>query len=256
MVDTGKLKKIARPVFTTGDSYVIVDEPGEKIYVWMGSKCSVDEKGAAALEAQHIDEGELFNGKAKVVAIDQGDETPEFLVKIGGLKVLNKNLAKSMLKDVSTGEFAMESEHVKALYKVSSEEFDGINAMKSVQVPFKKNSLDSDDVMVADLGVDIWVWQGKNCNVKEKVRGIQIAREFDADRAGAQRPRVFIEGDVDENEFLEIFESKFPQSESRVKDLKLEAFDEATPVISPKKEKKGGLCIIFMGIMGLALLLL
>ena len=42
----------------------------------------------------------------------------------------------------------------------------------------------------------------------------------------------------------------------KVKDLKLEVFDEEKPVISSKKEKKGGLCIIFVGIFCLALLLL
>ena len=256
MIDKGNLKKIARPVFTTGDSYVIVDKLHEKIYVWLGSKCSTDEKGAAAVQARSIDEGEEFNGRAKTITFDEGDESAEFITLLGGLKVLDKNLAKSMLKDVTTGEFAWESEHVNALYKISSEEFGGINAIKAVQVPFEKKALDSDDVMIADLGVDIWVWQGKNCNVKEKVKGIQIAREFDIDRAGAQRPKVFIEGDVDEAKFLAIFEGILPQSESRVQDLKLEVFQEKPQKIPSKKEKKSGLCIIFMGIMFIALVLL
>ena len=51
MIDKGTLKKIARPVFTTGDCYVIVDKLNEKIYIWLGSKCSTDEKGAAAMQA-------------------------------------------------------------------------------------------------------------------------------------------------------------------------------------------------------------
>ncbi|UYP46282.1 hypothetical protein NEF87_002567 [Candidatus Lokiarchaeum ossiferum] len=255
-IDKGNLKKIARPVFTTGDSYVIVDKLHEKIYIWLGSKCSADEKGAAAVQARGIDEGDEFNGGAKILTYDEGDEPAELVTFLGGLKVLDKNLATSMLKDVSTGEFAWESDHVNALYKISSEEFDGINAIKAVQVPFEKSSLDSDDVMIADLGVDIWVWQGKSCNVKEKVKGIQIAREFDIDRAGAQRPKVFIEGDIDEDEFLGIFEGKLPQSESRVQDLKLETFDQKPQKIPLKKEKKSGLCIIVMGSMFVAIMLL
>lgn len=255
-IDKGNIKKIARPVFTTGDSYVIVDKLHEKIYIWLGSKCSTDEKGAAAVQARGIDESDEFNGSAKILTYDEGDEPAEFVALLGGLKVLDKNLAKSMLKDVSTGEFAWESDHVNALYKISSEEFEGINAMKAMQVPFEKSSLDSDDVMIADLGVDIWVWQGKSCNVKEKVKGIQIAREFDIDRAGAQRPKVFIEGDVDEEEFLGIFEGKLPQSESRVQDLKLEAYDQTPQKIPPKKEKKSGLCIAVMGMLSIAIIIL
>jgi Gelsolin repeat len=254
MVKTGKLVKIRKPVFTTGDAYIAVDVPGKMIYIWLGSKCSTDEKGVAAVEARRIDDSDLFRGIAKIVTYDQGDEPPQLLAKLEGLKIIDKNLAKSMLKDVTTGEFAFEKEHVNALYKVSSEEFEGINAIKYVQVPFKKSSLDSDDCMIADLGVDIWVWQGNKSNVKEKVKAIQFAREFDADRAGAQRPEVFIEGDVDEKKFLGIFEGRLPKSESKIKDIKLEKFDEQTK--AEKKKKKKGFCSVFIAVFAIFALLI
>ncbi|MCK5347258.1 MAG: hypothetical protein KAR20_27805, partial [Candidatus Heimdallarchaeota archaeon] len=195
MIKEGALVLIQKAIFTTGDSYLVVDEPAKKIYIWLGSKCSVDEKGVAAVEARRIDDGQVFNGAAKIITYDEGDESPEFLAKMGGLKILDKNLAKSMLKDVNTGEFAGQADHVNALYRISSEEFEGINAMKFVQVPFDKASLDPEDCFIADLGVDIWVWQGSQSNIKEKVKAGQWAREFDVDRAGAQRPRIFMDGD-------------------------------------------------------------
>jgi len=234
MVKNGSLVKIERPVFTTGDAYVAIDEPAKKIYVWLGSKCSVDEKGIAAVEARRIDDGQVFNGSAKILTYDEGDESPEFLAKIGGLKVLDKNLAKSMLKDVTTGEFAGQAEHVNALYRISSEEYEGINAIKYTQVPFEKSSLDSEDCFIADLGVDIWVWQGSTSNVKEKVKAMQFAREFDADRAGDQRPKVFMENDGDE-EFLAIFEGKLPTQDRETVDLKVEKFDQevSKPPLEP-----------------------
>ncbi len=228
MVKEGKLIKIDKPVFTTGDAYVAIDEPAKKIYVWLGSKCSVDEKGIAAVEARRIDDGQVFNGSAKILTYDEGDESPEFLSKIGGLKVLDKNLAKSMLKDVITGEFAGQAEHVNALYRISSEEFEGINAIKYIQVPFERSSLDSEDCFIADLGVDIWVWQGTATNVKEKVKAMQFAREFDADRAGGQRPKVFMENDGDE-EFMGIFEGILPTQDRATVDLKVEKFEEEVP---------------------------
>ena len=148
-----------------------------------------------------MDEKE-FRGEMKLITYDEGDEGGDFLKAVENLKIIDKNRAKSMLKDVTTGEFAWQSDHVLALYRVSSEEFDGINTMKYKQVPFKKASLDSEDCFIADLGVDIWIWQGKTANVKEKVRAMQFAREFDADRAGAQMPKVFLEGEPEETEFL------------------------------------------------------
>jgi len=243
MIEKGKLVSIQKPVFTTGDAYVVVDESVPKIYIWLGSKCSTDEKGTAAVEAKNMDD-KTFNGNAKIVTYDEGTEEPEFLAKmlpLGPLKVLDKNLAKSMLKDVKTGEFAFEHVHVNALYRVSSEEFNNMDAIKYTQVPFKKESLDSEDVFIADLGVDIWVWQGKTSNNKEKTKGIQFAREFDAKRAGAQRPVIFMEGDGDQ-QFLDIFKGKLPKSESKVQDLKLEAFDEEKKAQAIEKGKKKGLC--------------
>lgn len=246
MIREGELEEIQKPVFTTGDSYVVVDKEAQKVYVWLGSKCSVDEKGSAAVQARAIDEKD-FAGNAKIITYDEGMEDKEFLVKLQGLKVLDKNLAKSMLKDVKSGEFAGQEEHVNALYKISSEEFEGgLDAIKFVQVPFEKASLDSDDCMIADLGVDIWIWQGKGCNVKEKTKTIQLAREFDAQRAGSQKPRVFGEGEDDENVFLGIFEGRLPTQDRATVDLKAEVFEDGPakeggapePAPAPKAEPK------------------
>jgi hypothetical protein len=235
MISQGKLENIAKPIFTTGDAYLVVDETAQKIYIWLGSKCSVDEKGTAAVEARRIDDAE-FKGNAKILTYDQGDEPADFLAKLDGLKVIEKNLAKTMLKDVKTGEWAGQSDHVNALYRVSSEEYAGnMAAIKYVQVPFEKASLDSEDVFIADLGVDIWIWVGKNSNAKEKAKALDFAKKFDAERAGAQRPVIFDEGE-DDAKFLGIFEGKLPASDVQVVDLKAEVFDQ--PPIEPALKEK------------------
>lgn len=120
MINEGSLELIAKPIFTTGDAYIVVNEEEKKIFIWLGSKCSVDEKGTAAVEARRIDDGSVFNGSAKIITFDEGDESPEFLAKLENLKIIDKNLAKSILKDVKTGEFAGQAEHVNALYRISS----------------------------------------------------------------------------------------------------------------------------------------
>jgi hypothetical protein len=244
MVNQGQLEEIKKPIFTTGDAYVVVDEPAKMVYIWLGSKCSADEKGTAAVEARRIDDSELFNGNAKIVTYDEGDEAPEFLAKLEGLRVIDKNLAKTMLKDVKTGEFADQENHVNALYRVSSEEVGGdFTAMKYVQVPFEKTSLDNEDVFIADLGVDIYIWIGSKANAKERAKSISIARQFDAERAGAQRPVVFEEGE--DAEFMKIFEPGFKaKSDVKVQDFKAESFDEKPvekapePAPAPKVEAK------------------
>ena len=204
MINQGNLVKQDKPIFSTGDAYLIDDT--SKIWIWLGKKCSVDEKGIAAVEARRMDNNR--GGAAKIITIDQGSELVEFLSLVNGMKIVDKNLAKTMLKDVSTGSYADHADHVNVLYRISSEEFEGIDAMKFEQVPFELESLDSEDAFIADLGSHIWVWQGASCNVKEKVKAGTFARKFDAERGGAQEVEIFEEGE--DSEFLAIFGGKIP----------------------------------------------
>ncbi|OLS12336.1 MAG: hypothetical protein RBG13Loki_3985 [Promethearchaeota archaeon CR_4] len=192
----GELKPIDKPIFSTGDAYVLDND--KTIYIWLGIYCSVDEKGAAAIQSQKLDTDRA--GAAKVVTVDQGSETPDFLAAVnalgGAMRLVEKNLVESMLKDVDTGSYSGHMAHVDALYRVSSEEFDGdLNAMKFLHVPFEKGSLDGEDVFIADLGDEILVWVGDKSNAKEKVMAGKWARQFDMERAGAQKITYYNEGE-------------------------------------------------------------
>jgi adenylate cyclase len=194
LIDKGEMKQISKPIFSSGDVYLVDDE--RTIYVWIGNKCSVDEKTAGAAQARTLDQQR--GGAAKIITVDQGFETKEFLklvAPMGAMKIVEKNYAKTLLKDVSTGDWAGFTEWRNILYRVSSEEFEDINAMKMIQVPFSKNSLESEDCFVADLGNKVYIWQGNACNTKEKVKAGQWARSIDADRAGLQQETIFEEGD-------------------------------------------------------------
>ena len=201
LINKGELAEIKNPVFSTGDVYLLDDE--KTIYVWIGSKCSVDEKTSGAAQARRLDQ--MRGGAAKIITVDEGMESGDFLKlvnSLGAMKVVAKNVAKTLLKDVLTGDWAGFTEHINVLYRVSSEEFEGINAMKMVQAPFSKDSLDSEDCFVADLGNKVYIWQGVQCNVKEKVKAGQWARQIDADRPGLQDETIFEEGDDAEEEDL------------------------------------------------------
>ncbi|MHA1688538.1 MAG: hypothetical protein ACTSUN_04255, partial [Promethearchaeota archaeon] len=225
MIAQGTLKEINKPVFSTGDVYLLDDQ--NTIYVWIGSKCSVDEKTTGAAEARRLDQER--GGAAKVITIDQGQETPEFMKLIssmGAMKIVEKNLAKTMLQDVSTGDFAGFTEWKNVLYRVSSEQFEDINAMKMIQVPFSKDSLDSEDCFVLDLGTKIYIWHGNASNVKERVKAGQWARLLDAERAGAQNEVIFEEGN--DAEFLAALERGEDYKESDAAQLKAESELETT----------------------------
>ena len=220
MVNQGQLQEINKLVFSTGDVYLIDDD--KIIYVWIGAKCSVDEKTVGAAQARTLDQQR--GGAAKIITVDQNHESRDFMTAInsmGTMKIVEKNIAKTMLKDVVTGDYAQFAEHVNVLYRVSSEEFEGINSMKMVQVPYKKESLDTEDSFVMDLGNKVYIWQGKACNVKEKVKAGQWARQIDADRAGLQNETIFEEGD--DAEFLAALEKGENYKESDAFQLRAES---------------------------------
>ena len=238
LINKGELNEIKNPVFSTGDVYLLDDE--KTIYVWIGGKCSVDEKTTGAANARKLDQER--GGAAKIITVDQGQESSDFLKavsSIGVMKVVEKNIAKTLLKDVVTGDYAQFAEHKNVLYQVSSEEFENINTMKMIQVPFSKDSLVSEDCFVADLGTKVYIWQGNACNVKEKVKAGQWARNIDAERAGSQNETIFEEGD--DAEFLAAIEKGEDYKESDAVQLRAESVleseteaDKAAAAIEPE----------------------
>ncbi|MFX0082988.1 MAG: hypothetical protein ACFE94_14660 [Candidatus Hodarchaeota archaeon] len=220
LVDQGQLKETNKPIFSSGDVYLVDAE--KTIFVWIGNKCSVDEKTAGAAQARTLDQQR--GGAAKIITVDQGFETKDFLALIatmGAMKIVEKNYAKTLLKDVTTGDFAQFHEWKNILYRVSSEEFEDINAMKMIQVPFSKDSLESEDCFVADLGNKVYIWQGKSCTTTEKVRAGQWARSIDADRAGLQQETIFEEGN--DADFLAAIDRGEDYKESDAVQLKAES---------------------------------
>ena len=107
--DQGTLKEINKPVFSSGDVYLM--DADTTIFVWIGNKCSVDEKTAGAAQARTLDQQR--GGAAKIITVDQGFETKDFLklvAPMGAMKIVEKNYAKTLLIDVTTGDFAQFNE--------------------------------------------------------------------------------------------------------------------------------------------------
>ncbi len=195
MIEKGELKKIDQAIFTSGDSYLV--DAGDKIWTWIGKTSSVDEKFTAAHLATVLDVSR--RGTPKISTADEGSEPKELKILLGGLKIVDKDLAESLLKKVEKETWPP------ALFRVSSEEFETINDIVYKQVPCKKESLDSEDVFVLDDRTNdkTYIWIGKDASVKEKVVARQIAMKFEADRAGAQ-DEIFIDEGEEPEDFLKL----------------------------------------------------
>ena len=188
LINQGNSEPIDQPVFSTGDTYVV--ESGNRIWIWIGEKTSVDEKFAAAFITDLKDREQ--GGDIDVETVHQGEESPDFRRTVGIMRVVDKNLAKSILKKVEKKEIPI------VMYRVSSEEYDSLDDIQFIQVALEKESLISEDVFLIDTYDTTYIWQGKNCNVREKVAAGRIARKFDAERVGVQREIFVDEGDEPE----------------------------------------------------------
>ena len=195
LIDKGELKKIDQPVFTSGDSYLV--DAGMQIWVWIGKDSSVDEKFSAAHLSTLIDASR--GGAPKVTTVEQGDEPKELRIALGGLKIVEANVADTLLKKVEKPVYEP------VLYHIKSEDFETINDIVYKQVPLTKDSLDPGDVFILDdrPHEKIYIWVGSGSNAKEKVVGGQIARKFDAERAGVQE-EIFVDEGEEPPEFKEI----------------------------------------------------
>ncbi len=186
----GAAEEISEAVFSMGDTYVV--DAGDRIWIWIGKHSTVDEHFAGAFIGDLLDKER--EGEPDVETVWQGYEPQPFREAVGPMRIVDKDLAKSILKKVPR------TEHDVVMYQISSEEYDNLNDIQFVQVPLSKDSLNSEDVFLIDTYDTVYIWQGKNCHVKEKVIGGRIARKFDAERVGVQE-EVFVE-EGEEPEYL------------------------------------------------------
>jgi hypothetical protein len=182
LIKEGDYEEIMQPVFSTGDTYVV--DAGDRIWIWLGEKTTVDEKFAGAFISDLIDKQR--KGKPRVETVHQGSEPLEFRKTVGPMRIVDQDLAKSILKKTE------KKTHPVVMYRISGEEFETLDDIKFVQVPLSKASLDSEDVFLIDTYDTVYIWQGKKSSIREKVVGGRIARKFDAERVGVQK-EVFVE---------------------------------------------------------------
>ena len=165
--------------FFNGDCYLIpyiykIDEE-EKfiIYYWIGSKSSVDEKGAIALKAAEYDESK-FKGKAVQIRVSEGKEPPHFTAMFQGKMIIYKGGFKSGFTAASQNEVG-EIQKDKHLLQVR-----GTNKYltRAVEVDCNAASLNSNDVFVFYTPSTIFIWAGKGSTGDEREMAKLCAQKF------------------------------------------------------------------------------
>lgn len=196
-VEKFKVKAVPKPEFGrfySGDSYIILnsykkeDKLLHDLHFWLGDKTTTDEAGTAAYKTVELDD--CLNGLPVQHREVQGFESPLFLsyfpifiVQDGGIE--------SGFKQVKPESYRPRLLHVKGTKK----------SIIVREVPMTHSSLNSGDVFIADLGLQLIQFNGKSAGPFEKSKGAELCRAFDDERKGAATVQVVEEGSKDMDVF-------------------------------------------------------
>ncbi|MHA1686281.1 MAG: hypothetical protein ACTSYD_07695 [Candidatus Heimdallarchaeaceae archaeon] len=163
-----ELKEIKPPYeFLNGDVYVIESPPD--VWIWLGRKSYVDDKTVGAWAAKVI---ESKNRDLTIHTVSEGDEPAEF-----------KELIEFTVKEGDTPGFLkhidIEPDIDYRLLRVFQDESGEI---QTEEVEIDIDSFKSNDAYVFDAWDTIYVWIGKDSQIREKYEAGRIARKLDVER--------------------------------------------------------------------------
>jgi len=192
--------------FFSGDSYIILHtfkEPDANklkhdLFFWLGKTTSQDEMGTAAYKTVELDT--LLDDEPVQHRECQGYESDLFLELFKGkLRIMDGGI-DSGFKHVEPEKYKPKLLHVK-----------GKKTVRALEVPLAVSSLNSGDSFVLDGGLEVFVFQGKETNVQEKNKALEVARAITQERGKAKLITVN-EGDGDSGNFWKILGASGPQS--------------------------------------------
>lgn len=192
--------------FYSGDAYVVLyafhngTRDSYMIYYWLGSHCSQDEQGTAALKAVELDE--RLGGGPVQVRVVQGKEPPHFLAIFGGNFTVFAGGVASAFDDVKR------SVEVGSTYLLQIHGRTRLST-KAVQVPFSAASLNTNDCFVMKTQRETYVWMGKGSKGDERETAKQLASQTDRD------PVIVFEGQ-EKNDFWSQLGGKEPYIDEKV----------------------------------------
>jgi hypothetical protein len=222
-IEGKELKAMSEPyTFLNGDVYVVHAPEKEKVYVWLGAKSCVDEKGVGAWGAKMLD---FKDPDLDIDTEVEGQESSHFKETVNFTVV--EGDTPGFLKHVEVN--AEDIDY--SMYQVYDADIaDGSSTDDIVikNVDMNRSSLKSGDVFVLDAYHSLFVWIGKESQVGEKAAGNRLARMFDVDRDRSPMIYAIKEGS-EPPEFFKLIKDLASSSDIRKDAAKMQA--EMTDVI-------------------------
>jgi len=181
-----------------GDVFVL--DAGLTLYQWTGKKANPTERTRAAQLCRQLDSER--KGLPKVVNIDQNDKdgNEDFWTILGG---------RSEIAGDQGGDEDWEIKEDKLLYQLSDAggrmEFNKVAEANRVT----RDKLDTRDVFVLDIGMEIFVWIGKGASEGEKKESMVVGTKYLRDN---KRPNYLPITRIHEGSENPVFEAAFATS--------------------------------------------
>jgi hypothetical protein len=203
-----KFKVVAVPEntygsFFEGDSYIVlsskykgIDQQKKRwfswdVHFWLGAHTSQDEAGTAAyktvelcdvLNAPSVTIGGSTVQHREVMSYESHTFLELFEDK-GGVRLMEGGI-ESGFRIVKPEDYKPRLLWIK-----------GRKNVRVVQVPVSVDSMNSGDVFVLDMGLELYQWQGSESAPPERLRAALLCRAIDDERAG--KPKVHVIDELD-----------------------------------------------------------
>ena len=150
--------------FHEGDSYVVVKKQDKEydLHYWHGKECTSDEMGTSA--AWTVQLSAVLPMSSRHHLEEQNYEGEQFLAyfKPNGVEYLPGGIESGFRK-------VEEKVFEPRLLQVKGERYP-----RMFTVEMKADSLNEGDVFILDMNEKIFFWPGEECNVNEKMKGLEV----------------------------------------------------------------------------------
>uniref|UniRef100_A0A8C8SR12 Villin like n=1 Tax=Pelusios castaneus TaxID=367368 RepID=A0A8C8SR12_9SAUR len=198
-----KMKMVPVPekaygAFFEGDCYIILYNKKTSngfttdLHYWIGKDSSQDEQGAAAFYVTQLDD--LLGGSPVQHREVEGHESEAFKSYFKNGIIYKKGGVASGFRHVETNMY-----NIKRLLHIK-----GKKHVSATEVELSWDSFNKGDVFLLDLGKVLIQWNGPECNIAEKSRGLALSRSIRDGERGGRAQIGIIDNEKDSPDLMQI----------------------------------------------------
>ncbi|POI31283.1 hypothetical protein CIB84_004966 [Bambusicola thoracicus] len=176
------------------------------LHYWIGKDSSQDEQGAAAMYVTQLDAA--LRGSPVQHREVQGHESETFQSYFRNGIIYKKGGVASGFKHVETNMY-----NIKRLLHVK-----GKKHVSATEVALSWDSFNKGDVFLLDLGKVLIQWNGPNCSIAEKSRGLALARSIRDSERGGRAQIGIIDNEKDSPDLLKIMKMVLGERRGELRD--------------------------------------